>query len=134
MAVVCALLSAAIVPDALRRSLELREEALLQERIAQVQADMTVFYQAAADTLSNRGLVPYLEFGYVPRNTFVMRVAAYRENLENDLLPVCDSIYERMLRSLTEMMQEAPKYWEAEKTLPARERRRIDSLLCNLWR
>ena len=131
VAVVCALLAAAIVPDVLRKYKELSEEELFQQRIAQIQADMTVFYQAAADTISNRDLVPYLEFGYPPLNTFVMCTAAYKDSLENDLHPVCDSIYERMLRSLTEMMQAAPKYWEVEKTLPLRERRRIDSLLFN---
>lgn len=58
-----------------------------------IQKNMEVFYRQAADSLSDRSLVPYMEFGMNVSNTFVQNTIKYKETIrEHDMLFVCDTI------------------------------------------
>jgi len=113
--VICSLAAASILPNILRRSEEKRKEAEQVNKTRQIQEDMAVFFNAAADSINDRSLIPYQEFALLTRNNFVNRTAEYRNTLEQNMFPVCDSIYARLLINLSESLLNIPRIDEAEK-------------------
>ena len=81
-----------------------------QAAIRQIQSDLNVFYRAAADSLADRSAVPDQLKAYWVRNTFVEKTVQYKQTLqEPELCFVCDTVYARMVTSLSEMMLDIPQ-------------------------
>jgi len=110
--VICSLAAAVILPDILRRSEARWEEETQASKTRQIQEDMSTFFNQAADSINDRSLIPYQEFALLTRNNFVNRTVEYRNTLEQNMLPVCDSIYSRMLVELNQMMTDIPRFEE----------------------
>jgi len=104
--VVGAIIWISVAPEVERKN----QEQVFQDREVRVIEDMEVLASDIADSLSDRTLVPYQEFAVDVRNTFVVRVAEYRTMLDQDLLPVCDSVYERLFLQLTDLIVDIPSF------------------------
>ena len=86
------------------------EKERKQAAIRQIQSDLNIFYRAAADSLADRSTVPNLLKAHWVRNTFVEKTAQYKQTLqEPELRFVCDTVYARMVTSLSEMILDIPQ-------------------------
>jgi len=114
----CLLLTAAILPDVLRKCDERREALETEAQITAIQRDMDIYYRNALDTIMNPSMVPYREFAYPVMNGFVNNTSKYRKRLDGKWHFVCDSIYPRMLNGIIQSMLELPSYSDlAQKNL-----------------
>ena len=110
--VIILLASAALIPDYLREKEAAQEEATLQARISQIQNDLTVYYNEAADSLSDRSIFPYWDFGCGIKEVegnFADRVFEYRKGLNQEMQFVCDTIYSRLIYKLGEIEVSIPQ-------------------------
>lgn len=106
-AIVIVLLAASVTPIISQKVKQVRRQA----EITRIQSDMQSLCSDIADSLGNRTLVPYQEFAFDTRGTFVKRFAQYRESISDpESLTVCDSIYARIIRELTELMLDIPRF------------------------
>lgn len=106
------LFAAAIVPNhinniRIRHAAEAKDLAQ-QAAIKEVQQQMELWYQAAADSITNPDLIPYKDYAYLVRNTFVMQTAEYQRTLGALHRPVYDTVYARLLNQLTDKMSTLP--------------------------
>ena len=86
------------------------EKERKQAAIRQIQSDLNVFYRAAADSLADRSAVPNQLKAHWVRNTFVEKTVQYEQALQDpELRFVCDTVYARMVTSLSEMMLDIPQ-------------------------
>ena len=110
--IVLALLAAALVPDRIRTAREKAAaeaaESARQALIREVQNQMLSWYQAAADSISDPALVPYRDFAYPVRNTFAMQAADFQRSLDSLRRLVADTVYERLVLQLTDLMNTLP--------------------------
>ena len=106
-----AFIAVAIGPDIHRDNQKKEVQNALEANIGRIQADMQVFYEAAADSIGNDNIVRYRDDAFAIRNTFVEKTNQYRQTISDpDMQLVCDTVYVRLLGSLNEMMIRLP--WE----------------------
>ena len=106
---VLALVAVSIGPDIKKDIQEEEAQDTLEASIGRIQADMQVFYEAAADSIGNHSIVRYRDDAFAIRNTFVEKTYQYRQTInEADMQFVCDTVYARLLGSLNEMMIQLP--------------------------
>ncbi|MBR4775005.1 MAG: protein kinase [Bacteroidales bacterium] len=110
-AIILCLIGIAMIPNLVREQKLQEKEEVTLSRVDQIREDLTVFYQQAADTLEDRSIVPYMEFAYPIRNHFVEQYVEYRNRIpEQEMLPVCDSVYASLITRLSETMLEIPRF------------------------